>query len=179
MFTRLCRAARRLTLISALGMVFALAPAMGALRGAEVAWQTNVGDAARLSARQNKAMLIMVGAEWCGPCHRMLQETMSNPALVARLNDQFVPVLIDADAQALLVEKLRIDAMPTLLVVSPDRKIIGRFIGFQTAAQLDGRLATYAKADSSASVPRDLLGRRPLVVPPERQRQNPFGGSRA
>jgi thiol-disulfide isomerase/thioredoxin len=154
-------------------------PATGLLHAAEVAWQKDVGGAARIAARQNKAMLIMVGAEWCGPCHRMLRETFSDSTIAARLNDQFVPVLVDADAQALLVEKLKIDAMPTLLVVNPDRTIVARFTGFQTAGELDARLASCARTGTNAKTPSDLLGRRSLVVPSDRQIQNPFGRPRA
>lgn len=174
-----CRMWRRLVLPSFLSCVLALLPASGVLHAADVAWQKDVGNAAQVAVRQNKAMLIMVGAEWCGPCHRMLRETFTNATIAARLNEQFVPVLVDADAQALLVEKLKIDAMPTLLVVNPDRKIVGRFTGFQTAGELDARLASFARPVTTAKTPSDLLGRRPTVVPPERQMQNPFGRTRA
>jgi hypothetical protein len=74
----------------------------------------------------------------------MLKQTFPDAGLASRVAGHFVPVLIDADEHAALVKSLGIEAMPTVLVVSPDRKIAGRFTGFQTAAQLDARLAAYA-----------------------------------
>ena len=100
-------------------------------------------EAIRESAKQHKPMLIMVGAEWCGYCHKMLDETFRNPAVATRIKAQFIPVLIDADEQAAYVEKLNVAAMPTVLIVTSDQHVIGRITGFQSAAQLDARLASF------------------------------------
>jgi hypothetical protein len=76
----------------------------------------------------------------------MHAETFPNPALAARVNSQFVPVLLDADAQANDVKQLGVDAFPTVLVVSPEQKVMGRLTGFQSASQLNARLASYQSA---------------------------------
>jgi len=76
----------------------------------------------------------------------MHAETFPNPAVAARVNSQFVPVLLDAEAQAADVKRLGVDAFPTVLVVSPEEKVVGRMTGFQSASQLNARLASYQPA---------------------------------
>jgi hypothetical protein len=109
----------------------------------------------------------MVGARWCGPCRKMHAETFPNPAVVARVNSQFVPVLLDAEAQAADVKRLGVDAFPTVLVVSPEEKVVGRLTGFQSASQLNARLATYQ------TVPARRSSYRIAVPPPEPQLRAP------
>jgi thioredoxin-like negative regulator of GroEL len=123
----------------------------GAAHAAPIAWQKDIRSALRMSAEEDKPLMVMVGAGWCGYCHKMLQQTFPDPALALRVNGQFVPVLLDADEQAELVQKLRVNAMPTVLVISPERKIIGRFAGFQSAGQLAARLAPFQRARPAAA----------------------------
>lgn len=123
---------------------------------APIVWHKDIRTALRASAEQHKPLMVMVGANWCGYCHKMLQQTFPDPALALRVNRQFVPVLLDADKQAEIVQKLRVDAMPTVLVISPERKIVGRIAGFQSAAQLAARLAPYQRA---ASPPKTVDGK--------------------
>ena len=128
-----------------------------AAHGAEIAWHKELPVAIRESAKQHKPMLIMVGAEWCGYCHKMQVETFRNPAVATRIKAQFIPLLIDADEQAALVETLNVASMPTVLVVTSDRQVIGRITDFQSAAQLDTRLASFQTTAPKLSPERSLL----------------------
>ena len=135
-------------------------------QGTEIAWHKEMPEAIRESAKQHKPMLIVVGAEWCGPCHKMQAETFRNPAVATRIKAQFIPVLIDADQQAAFVEKLNVTSMPTVLVVTSDQRVIGRIIGFQSAAQLDARLASFQtttpKSNPERSLPPVIRASTPL-----------------
>lgn len=128
------------------GIVVTLSIAMllaNTAQGSEIVWHKKMPEAIRESVKQRKPMLIMVGAEWCGYCHKMLDETFRNPAVATHIKAQFIPVLIDADEQAAFVEKWNVDSMPTVLIVASDQHVIGRVTGFQSAAQLDARLASF------------------------------------
>ena len=142
-----------------IGIVVLLSVAMllaNTVQGAEIAWHKTMPEAIRESAKQHKPMLIMVGAEWCGPCHKMQAETFRNPAIATRIKAQFIPVLIDADQQPAFVEKLYVESMPTVLIVSSDQQVISRIIGFQSAAQLDARLASFQTTIPKSSPERSL-----------------------
>ena len=90
-----------------------------------------------------KPVLVSVGHCSVGRAAKMHSETFPNAAFAAQVNSQFIPVLIDADEQPAVVQKLGVDSFPTVLVISPEQKIVGRFTGFQTAPQLQSRLAAF------------------------------------
>lgn len=113
-----------------------------AAQAAGINWHKDLASADREATSRNKPLLIMVDAPWCGYCRKMLAQTFPDPAVVTRINAQFIPVLINANEQPALVRSLKVDAMPTVLVVAAGRRIVARFTGFQTAAQLDARLAS-------------------------------------
>jgi hypothetical protein len=135
-------------------------------QAAGIAWQKDIQQALRESARQRRPVLVLVDARWCGACRRMLQQTFPDPALVARISSQFIPVRIDADEQPALVQSLKVGSMPTVLVISPDRRVIGRMTGYQSAAQLDGWLARFKPAQPTAAPKPRIESRRTSDVGP-------------
>jgi thiol-disulfide isomerase/thioredoxin len=135
-----------------------------------IAWHKDLQAAMRESARQQKPVLVSVGARWCGPCRRMHSETFPNAAFAAQVNSQFIPVLLDADEQAAVVQKLGVDSFPTVLVISPENKIVGRFTGFQTAPQLQSRLAAFRpRVVTQRPLLADLTPRPPAFPAPAAQ----------
>ncbi len=129
---------------------------VSAAEAAGIAWHGNLQAAAQQAAAQRKPLLVMVKASWCGPCHKMLKQTFPDPNLAARINSQFIPVLLDADEQAATVQALGVSAMPTVIIMTPDQKVAGRFTGFQTAAQLDARLVALAPVPQRQFAPPQI-----------------------
>lgn len=113
--------------------------------GSTVNWQRSYRQAASDSARSGQPMVIMVTADWCGYCRKMLAETFSNPSIASTMRNSFVPVLVDYDQNAELVRLLNIEAMPTVLIVSTEQKIVGRFSGYQSAGELAAHLALFER----------------------------------
>src|SRR5262245_36807490 len=128
------------TLLVALAQMFVLAP--GVVQAAPIAWKCDYREALEESASRRLPVLVVIGARWFRHCRKMQAETFCNPAVAARIADHFVPLLIDADQQGELVEKLKVSAFPTVLIISPEWMIVGRYSGFQSATQLNARLAS-------------------------------------
>src|SRR5262245_5659527 len=147
------------TLIVALAQILVLAP--GVVQAAPIAWKCNYREALEESASRRLPVLVVIGAHWCRHCRKMQVETFCNPAVVARVADNFIPLLIDADQQGELVEKLKVSAFPTVLIISPERMIIGRYSGFQSATQLNARLASYQTSPVRRSSYRTAAPRPP------------------
>lgn len=122
---------------------FALLSSQHVVQGAQIAWRKDFAGAAREAQRLRKPLLVVVGARWCGYCQQMQQQTFPNAAVSQRVNGQFIPVLIDADEQPAVVEQLNVSALPTVLVMSPERKVLNRSSGFQSATDLNTQLAAF------------------------------------
>ncbi len=133
----------------------------------EVAWRRDVAAAARESAGGGKPLLVMVEASWCGPCQRMLRQTFPDPVLAARINAGFIPLLIDADQQAALIQRLNINAFPTMLILDPSQRIVERVTGFQTAAQLNSRLAVLQPTQPRIAQRPVEVAQSPRPAPPQ------------
>jgi hypothetical protein len=133
----------------ALAQILVLAP--GVVQAAPIAWKCDYREALEESASRRLPVFVVIGARWCRHCRKMQAETLCNAAVAARIAEHFIPLLIDADQQGELVEKLKVSAFPTVLIISPERMIIGRHSGFQSAAQLNARLASYETAPDRRS----------------------------
>ncbi len=104
-------------------------------------WTTDYKAALAQAKQQNKLVLLdFTGSDWCPGCMLLAKEVFPDPAFKAFVTKNFVPVTIDfpngtklSDAVALQNDKLqdhfKVEVFPTLIVVDPDGKEIGRFTG--------------------------------------------------
>lgn len=59
-------------------------------------WLTNYEQAVEQSRKQDKPIfLFFTGSDWCGWCHRLLNEVLNTPEFAERAGDKFVFVLLD------------------------------------------------------------------------------------
>ena len=117
------------------------APAAAEEAGA-IRWRSDFRAAHAEAARTGKPLLLLFGAEWCVYCHKQTDETLSDPALVARINASFVPVRLDYDADAKLAEVLEVETLPQAVFLSPKADLLGRAAGFHNVGQFGGVMAT-------------------------------------
>lgn len=103
-----------------------------------VGWKT----AADAAAKAKKPILAdFTGSDWCGWCIKLKKEVFSTPEFAAWAKDKVVLLEVDfprksplAEAQKreneALAEKYKIDGFPTILILSPDGKELGR-LGYE------------------------------------------------
>jgi len=75
----------------------------------------------------------------------MKRDTFTDPRIVHDINTGFIPVTIDAEEQAALVERMGVSTLPTMLVISPERRVIGRSTGYQSVSQLSSLLIRHMR----------------------------------
>lgn len=92
----------------------AQAPAIG------VNWRTNVDAAMVEAAQSNRLVLLHFTTKTCGPCKALDQSVFNQPQVGAAIEQDFVPIRIDADASKALAGRYRIDRVPTEIIVTPD-----------------------------------------------------------
>lgn len=137
-------------------------------RDLSIQWRTDLRLVQRESLETGLPILMKFSASWCGPCIRMKSETFTDRELAGMINTHFIPVEVDTDENPRLVRQLRIDSVPTTLVISPQGEIVDRRTGFQSATQLERSLARYVPQpddrplvlhEAPIPLPRDELNR--------------------
>jgi thiol:disulfide interchange protein len=96
--------------------------------GDRIQWRPIAGAAAA-AHQAGRPLLYDFSAAWCGPCRLMQREMFSDARIADQINRAFVPVHVvdrsredgrnppEVDA---LQARFRIEAFPTVIVVSPD-----------------------------------------------------------
>ncbi|RMG32122.1 MAG: DUF255 domain-containing protein [Planctomycetota bacterium] len=148
--TMIGSARRHVSSVSRLCMVgTVLAGALSAAYGEEpvggVVWHRDLRTAAMEAKRRGKPLFVEISASWCGYCRRLKSETLRNRSVLRHLRECFVPVEIDADRQAALVEAVGVEGLPTMLIVDPDMNVLRRITGYRSAAQLDVTLESVCR----------------------------------
>jgi thioredoxin-like negative regulator of GroEL len=101
--------------------------------GQEVQWRHDYTQARREAVEKNRPLLVDVGTENCYWCKRLDASTFRDPKVVKMMNEQFIPVKLDANREPTLAEALGIQSYPTIVWASPDGKILKVHPGFMEA----------------------------------------------
>src|SRR5271170_397164 len=73
----------------------------------KVEWRTDYDVARKEASDQKKPLLLDFGTEDCVHCKRMHQTTFKDPAIVKLLNENFIPLKVDANREPRLAQSLR------------------------------------------------------------------------
>jgi thioredoxin-related protein len=112
----------------------------GAASADDVKWRTDYAAARKEAAETGRPLLLDFGTEACFWCKKLDATTFRDPKVVKLLNEQFVPVKIDASRHPQLTGALKIDGFPTLILAAADGKVLGRHAGYADVSQLTGLL---------------------------------------
>jgi thioredoxin len=84
----------------------------------------------------DKKVLINFYAEWCAPCKKMAPYITK---MIAEMDDKVTIIRIDADANKSLMEELKIEGLPTLLLYE-NKELQWKNAGFISEADLTQKL---------------------------------------
>ncbi len=102
----------------------------------EIAFIKNDWQKAReMAAVQDKMLLVDFYTDWCKWCRVMDTTTFRDPAVVAYVNEHFIPLSIDAerDFGITVAMKYRVNAYPTYGYFTPDGRLVLKSLGYQPA----------------------------------------------
>ncbi|HEX9009365.1 MAG TPA: thioredoxin domain-containing protein [Holophagaceae bacterium] len=83
------------------------------------------------AAEQRRVVLVDFYTTWCGPCKLLDSTTWRDGKVVALLEQEAIPLKIDAEKEAALSRKYAVDAYPTILLLKPDGSVLDRMVGYQ------------------------------------------------
>jgi thioredoxin-related protein len=119
-----------------LGLSLILLPVLaGAAPAQQIEWRKGYNAARKEAEEKNRPLLLDFGTEECFWCRKLDMTTFREPKIVELLNERFIPLKVDVYRESALAEILRIQSYPTLVLASPDGKILGTLEGYLEAAR--------------------------------------------
>jgi YHS domain-containing protein len=95
-----------------------------ALAESSVRWRSNL-DAAKIEATQSGRLLLLhFTRKSCGPCKYLDDNVFSQPHVGPAVEQQFVPVRIDADSSPALASSFHIDRVPTEIILTSQGEVV-------------------------------------------------------
>jgi thioredoxin-related protein len=116
----------------------------------QVQWRTDYNTARREAVEKDRPLFIDFSTTNCFFCKKLDAGPFRDPALIALLNDRFIPLKLDGERETTLVQALRIQAYPTLVMAGADGKILGVIEGFLEAPRLTDHLQRALQAASTS-----------------------------
>jgi len=93
-------------------------------RANEIAWMPWGPDAFERAHAQDKPILLAISAVWCHWCHVMDETTYSDPAVIAAINERYVPVRVDNDRRPDVNARYNMGGWPTTAFLAPDGTLL-------------------------------------------------------
>jgi uncharacterized protein YyaL (SSP411 family) len=106
----------------------------------DVQWRHDYVAARKEATETGRPLLLDFGTESCFWCKKLDITTFRDPRIVKLLSENFIPVKIDAEKEERLTKALAIESFPTLILATPDGKVVGRHEGYADATQLTALL---------------------------------------
>ena len=75
--------------------------------------------------KDSRLIFLFLSPAWCTPCDRMEKEVLSTDNVAALVNQNYLPVKIDADRYPNLYDRYHLGGYPTCVVLTPDARVIG------------------------------------------------------
>jgi uncharacterized protein YyaL (SSP411 family) len=123
--------------------------ATASLAGTGVPWQS-WSDAAFDQARKtNKLVLVDLSAEWCAYCRKMDETTWRNPAVLAAIEQDYVPIQIVDEKDPELAERYRQHGRPAVIIMDADGKELMRKRGYMKPQWMEWMLQAVVQEHAS------------------------------
>lgn len=93
-------------------------------RAHEIRWRTWSDDAFREARAEDKPVLLAISAVWCHWCHVMDETSYSDPAVIAGINERYVPIRVDNDERPDVNRRYNMGGWPTTAFLTPGGDIL-------------------------------------------------------
>lgn len=95
----------------------------------EAGWYENYELALEESRRNNRPVLVYFDAIWCSWCQQYKREVLDKPQVKLFIHRYYSPVVVDFDARPDLFKHFGGRGLPFTVILSPDGKVVNRFVG--------------------------------------------------
>jgi thioredoxin-like negative regulator of GroEL len=99
----------------------------------EVRWRHDYPTARKEAQEKSLPLVIDFGTKNCFWCKKLDETTLRDPVVVNTINERFVALRVDAEQERQLAQFLRISSYPTVVLASPDGRILSTLEGYHEA----------------------------------------------
>lgn len=110
-----------------------------------IEWRTDLNAALDEARRSGKQVLIDISADWCPPCIAMKHDVWPDPDVERTVAQSYVPVLIDADRDAGVMDRYGIRGIPAILIVDASGTVIRRATFLSASGMVEFLTSSSAK----------------------------------
>jgi len=89
-------------------------------RAHEIHWKEWSPDTFARAKSEDKPILLAISAVWCHWCHVMDETTYSDDAVIAKINDRFIPIRVDNDVRPDINARYNMGGWPTTAFLTPE-----------------------------------------------------------
>ena len=105
-------------------------------------------------------MFLYFWTDWCRYCEKMEKETLSKKEIAAILNEKYIPIKINSDAEQSLATQYFVRGLPTTWFLSETGEKISNLPGY-VAADLFVPILRYIDSDSYKKMTfKEFLGKK-------------------
>ncbi len=123
-------------LVILIAVIVIQAMLMGSVGTPEIFNQNITFDAAlKQTAEDGSMMIVDASASWCPPCKKMDRSSWTDAEVVNWITTHGIAIQIDVDEMPEIAAKLKVDAMPTVIVFRGGVEI-DRTVGYQSGTAL-------------------------------------------
>jgi hypothetical protein len=112
---------------------------------AEAGWRPWTADVFQEAKAQNRLVILDLEAVWCHWCHVMRETTYRDAEVLKLLNEHFIAVRADQDANPDLSNRYGDWGWPATILFAPDGGEIAKIRGYRDPAQMRAILAAFVK----------------------------------
>ncbi len=107
-------------------------------------WHNDLESAKNVARENKRLVLVHFWTPSCVPCKALEANVFSQPGVASAIEQDFVPVKLNADENSATAQSFGITRVPTDVVITPDGQVIGKLVSPATPAAYVAEVRTLA-----------------------------------
>src|SRR5437764_525496 len=121
--------------ITLLGLLFLMERSVAVIIVSSPTVHASLKAASEAAAADQSLVLLIFSADWCVPCKQLKSKTLASKEF-SEQGGALHLAEIDVDSESNIAADYNVQAVPTLVLLTPENKIVARREGFLPAAEL-------------------------------------------